>query len=357
MSSVRALGICVVIACTARIASAGGPSGCRRYDEARAALAKALPSAKPPMLLRCDRAAAGPVAAWAIAAVIDQAPHVALVGNDGELLADAPFDGVLSELAAADLDGDGVDEVLLETASGDGMHVTLHALRRDGRALVEVLATPLGYRDTETSCLGLWGLSQGSLVVLADPGTQPRVAKQCPADATYRLSGGTLVATSLGAGGTALAWLRHFRDNMCACGDATCTKRVSDDMSDWSLRASKRRKTPLRYTDAETRAATQIGDSMGKCMQVATGVAHLPEPTSPGASEALETMTHFKDEMCACKDTGCAQKVSDEMATWSQDQAKQHAKEPPKMSDDEIKRATDLGEAMGKCMQRAMTGP
>jgi len=345
-----------MVACGAQIAHAGDRSACRRYDEARAAIAKALPSARPPVVLRCERASAGPSAAWVIAAVIDQAPHVALVGNDGALLADASFDGVISELAAADLDGDGLDEVVLETASGDGMHVTLHALRRDDRKLVEVLATPLGYRDSETSCRGLWVLAHGSLVVLADPGTEPRVAKQCPANVAYRMVGGKLVTTSLGAGGTSVAWMRHFRDAMCGCDDAICAKRVSEDMRDWSVRTAAHRKAPLSYSDAESREALEIGDSMGKCMQVATGVPSLPEPTSPGVAEAMATMSRFKDEMCACKDTSCAQKVSDEMAKWSQAQAKRTTP-PPKMTDEAVKRATELGEAMGTCMQRAMSGP
>src|SRR6185312_5985669 len=72
-----------------------------------------------------------------------------------------------------------------------------------------------------------------------------------------------------------------------------------------------------------------------------------------GAGEAMAKMAEFKDKMCACKDTACAQKVSDEMAKWSQEQAKDQ-KEPPKMSDEETKKATAIGEEMGKCMQKAM---
>jgi hypothetical protein len=42
------------------------------------------------------------------------------------------------------------------------------------------------------------------------------------------------------------------------------------------------------------------------------------------------------------------------MTKWSQEQSK-NAKEPPKMSDEDTKKAAAIGEEMGKCMQKAMT--
>ena len=69
-----------------------------------------------------------------------------------------------------------------------------------------------------------------------------------------------------------------------------------------------------------------------------------------GAGAAMSKMGEYKDKMCACKDSACAQKVSDEMTKWGQDQAKDN-KEPPKMSEEETKKFTQIGEEMGKCMQ------
>jgi len=72
-----------------------------------------------------------------------------------------------------------------------------------------------------------------------------------------------------------------------------------------------------------------------------------------GAGDAMAKMAEFKDKMCACKDTACATKVSDEMTKWSQDMAKDQ-KEPPKMSEEDTKKAAQIGDDMGKCMQKAM---
>src|SRR5262245_52542831 len=73
-----------------------------------------------------------------------------------------------------------------------------------------------------------------------------------------------------------------------------------------------------------------------------------------GAAEAMQKMSDFKDEMCKCKDAKCAQDVSDKMTKWSQEQSK-NQKEPPKMSEEDQKKAAAIGEEMGKCMQTAMS--
>jgi len=69
---------------------------------------------------------------------------------------------------------------------------------------------------------------------------------------------------------------------------------------------------------------------------------------------AFKQMTTFKDQMCMCKDAACAQHVSDDMTKWGQEMAKDNT-EPPRMTEEDTKRFTELGEQMGKCMQKAMT--
>jgi hypothetical protein len=71
------------------------------------------------------------------------------------------------------------------------------------------------------------------------------------------------------------------------------------------------------------------------------------------SATALKKMAEFKDQMCACKDTACAQRVSDVMTSWAQELSKEQT-EPPKMTEEDTKKATEIGEEMGKCMQKAM---
>jgi hypothetical protein len=69
---------------------------------------------------------------------------------------------------------------------------------------------------------------------------------------------------------------------------------------------------------------------------------------------AMAKMTEFKDKMCACKDMACATKVTEEMTAWGQEQSKTQ-KEPPKMSEADTKKFAEVTDAMGKCMQTAMS--
>jgi hypothetical protein len=76
--------------------------------------------------------------------------------------------------------------------------------------------------------------------------------------------------------------------------------------------------------------------------------------TTMTASAAMDKMSEFKDQMCACHDSACAEHVADDMTKWSQEMAKEW-KNPPKMTDEDTRRAQSIGEQMGKCMQAAMS--
>ena len=87
-----------------------------------------------------------------------------------------------------------------------------------------------------------------------------------------------------------------------------------------------------------------------------TTVASPPADAAPPSQVevAMQTMARFRDEMCACTDTPCAQRVADAMTTWSQKVATEMGDTPPKLTEEENRRATELGMQMGECMQKAM---
>jgi hypothetical protein len=101
-------------------------------------------------------------------------------------------------------------------------------------------------------------------------------------------------------------------------------------------------------------AAARTKDALSACGTSYALGTHGIFGNTLGAEAALKKMGEFRDEMCACSDTACVQKASDEMARWSQEQARDNEDPPPRMSDEQMKRATAIGEEMGKCMQRAM---
>ena len=74
-----------------------------------------------------------------------------------------------------------------------------------------------------------------------------------------------------------------------------------------------------------------------------------------GASDAAAKMGEFRDQMCKCTDKACADKVTEAMAKWTQDNAKEGAKEAAKPSEEDMKKMTAISEEYSKCMQKVMT--
>ncbi|HEY1547810.1 MAG TPA: hypothetical protein VGG28_08320 [Kofleriaceae bacterium] len=339
----RWLGACVVGSWFA----AGVAAACPDFDKAGALLAKASPG-HAAAIEQCAVVSAGPTAAWAIAARDGTTHHLAIVGGDGALLADAPLDdAAVFAIRPVDLDGDGVDELAVETRlDGSAPRNMLHVLRRDHAKLGELIAVPIAFTDSGTSCNGTWLVRGGAVVVMGDGGSGTKGKAMCQAGSTeLKLAGGKLVQTKLDAAASTLAWTRHYRDVACDCSNERCARDAQSDLDDWK----SRHKAKLGATQTTDVAA--LGNQLARCTSIA---ATAPAALSNGSfGDAMAKMGEFKDEMCKCSDTKCAQKVSDEMSVWAQKMAKSN-REPPRMSEEDTKRATVLGEEMGKCMQKAM---
>jgi len=69
----------------------------------------------------------------------------------------------------------------------------------------------------------------------------------------------------------------------------------------------------------------------------------------------FEAMERFTEDMCRCQDAPCAQRVSEDLSRWANDQSKSDA-DPPEMTAEDQARAMDIGQRMGTCMQNAMMG-
>jgi len=81
--------------------------------------------------------------------------------------------------------------------------------------------------------------------------------------------------------------------------------------------------------------------------------AIVAEPPPTEAQGVMARFAAFDRAMCTCVDMACVQRVSDDMTKWSQAEAQKH-QEPPKMSEADQKRATEIGMHMAECMQKAM---
>ncbi len=72
-------------------------------------------------------------------------------------------------------------------------------------------------------------------------------------------------------------------------------------------------------------------------------------------AEAITKFRGFTDEVCACKDKACADKVSDDMAKWASTMAS--SSKEPKPSETEMKDMQELGTRFGECMTKLGSPP
>src|SRR5262245_56327238 len=77
------------------------------------------------------------------------------------------------------------------------------------------------------------------------------------------------------------------------------------------------------------------------------------KPTLPEC--ILPKMESFRDQMCACQDKACAEKVNDAMTVWGKAMSKDRdaGKVPP--TDEQQKLIVAAVTAYGECMTKAMT--
>ena len=69
-------------------------------------------------------------------------------------------------------------------------------------------------------------------------------------------------------GGEAMAKMQEFTDQMCACKDADCAKKVSDAMTTWAESQPKDQKV----SDDDKKKGEEMGKKLGECMQKAMGM-------------------------------------------------------------------------------------
>jgi hypothetical protein len=66
------------------------------------------------------------------------------------------------------------------------------------------------------------------------------------------------------------------------------------------------------------------------------------------SDDIMDAYEAFTDELCACKDKRCADKVVDKMSKWGQEMAKDYKDDKPDA--EQMRRITPIAERMSKCM-------
>lgn len=133
----------------------------------------------------------------------------------------------------------------------------------------------------------------------------------------------------------AIEKLDGFRAQACACQDKACADGVAASREAW-LVASYGEVT----LSTEQRGAR---DAAGAAFDECVAKAATPK-ANPGAVEAIAEMAVLRDQMCACKDTACVDRVAETFAAMGEKYR------DTKATSEQIKAAGEVAEAYGKCM-------
>jgi len=70
---------------------------------------------------------------------------------------------------------------------------------------------------------------------------------------------------------------------------------------------------------------------------------------------AIRRMTEFMEQMCACSDKACADRVQEDMTKWSTEMAAKAGDAKDQKADEvTMKKMTEVGQRYGECMTKAM---
>lgn len=88
---------------------------------------------------------------------------------------------------------------------------------------------------------------------------------------------------------------------------------------------------------------------------VAPPAKSVPPPSARTQADlALEAMRGFKDQMCACTDKACSDRVREELVQWSTEMARSMDTHPGNLTEEQMRGMQELGMAYAECMIAVM---
>jgi hypothetical protein len=154
----------------------------------------------------------------------------------------------------------------------------------------------------------------------------------------------------------AVSDLEGFRDKMCACkdksGDRAARKICADDVETAMKTWDKGMEDKMGKDDKPPEKLMERGDKVQKELRDCKKAIRHDADALEGEA-AMAKMSEYKDKMCACKsgDKACAEAVQKDMQSYA---AAHTDMATMKMSDEDMKKATNIGMELAKCSSKAM---
>lgn len=132
---------------------------------------------------------------------------------------------------------------------------------------------------------------------------------------------------------------QHYRDAACACTTADCGAEAErgwvGELTGYDNNAS----VPSAEQDAE---ASKLVDEAKACRAKLGG--------GDDVGPAIAAMNGFADQMCACQDQACREKVAHDMEAWTKGEGAKY--NDMKLPDDRRSEVEAIGARLGECLTR-----
>jgi hypothetical protein len=111
----------------------------------------------------------------------------------------------------------------------------------------------------------------------------------------------------------------EYKDSICACHDQACLDAAEKQIGEWAmahideLQAFSKNQTP-----AQKERESKLDGEVEACKVKAAGTSGEPPlADGVGADVILTQLGGYADQMCACKDQACVDKVEKDTMEWA----------------------------------------
>jgi len=145
--------------------------------------------------------------------------------------------------------------------------------------------------------------------------------------------------------------LTSFVDAVCACNDAVCAARVSDEMSRFTMDVREHGISRPKLAAQVQKHVLELASRATACVQrVTSSSAPITD-----AQRYVARNSEFKDRLCACKDIACGEAVAADLTKWSNDFLARPS-DSSRMSQEGQTRLDVIEREIGECMSALRTG-
>lgn len=145
--------------------------------------------------------------------------------------------------------------------------------------------------------------------------------------------------------------MERFANEMCACKDKACVDSVHARRAEWSIEVERDATDEQRDYASKDDRPKKLNAPDGRYRKCMTWTLEPPLVVPPGTHPRLAGFADFANQMCACRDKACVEKVRVASSEWGKKQGPWHP------DTETAKQELEIGQRYGACQHRLEVSP